>query len=195
VRDEAEQRGRQRESAVLLVDLQRFHAQQTLAVFEAVDQVNDWLTAGTAKKSLSIAAYSDGSGLGFSWVFPLFIVKNMTIPMTGGYLLHRMYLKGDGLGDFGWMLLYANSASRWVDTYLSAGVEWHNVTNDLGESSSQTDFVLETGLKFRAQIGSTPLKFLSFFTDFWGIRAGIKNYGFFDIDQLTYVLEVGAGSF
>jgi hypothetical protein len=68
-------------------------------------------------------------------------------------------------------------------------------TDDLGESSLQTDFVLETGLKFRAQIGSTPLKFLSFFTDFWGIRAGIKNYGFFDIDQLTYVLEVGAGSF
>jgi len=168
---------------------------EELSGFEAVDQVNDWLTAGTAKKSLSIAAYSDGSGLGFSWVFPLFIVKNMTIPMTGGYLLHRMYLKGDGLEDFGWMLLYANSASRWVDTYLSAGAEWHSVTDDLGESSMRTDFVLETGLKFRAQIGSSPLKFLSFFTDFWGIRAGIKNYGFFDIDQLTYVLEVGAGSF
>jgi hypothetical protein len=30
-------------------------------------------------------------------------------------------------------------------------------------------------------------------TDFWGVRIGIKNYGFFDIDKLTYVLEFGAG--
>jgi len=168
---------------------------EELSDVEAVNQVNDWLNEGTAKKSLSVAAYADGSSVGFSWVFPLFVVKNMTIPMTGGYLLHRMYLKGDDLGDFGWMLLYANSASRWIDSYLSAGVEWHSVTDDLGVSSNRTDFVLETGLKFRAQIGSTPIKFLSFFTDFWGVRAGIKNYGFFDIDRLTYVLEVGAGSF
>ena len=94
-------------------------AVEELSGIAGVDQVNSWLTSGTAKKSLSIAAYGDGSGVGFSWVFPLFIVKNLTIPMSGGYLLHRMYLKGDGLGDFGWMLLYANSASRWVDTYLS----------------------------------------------------------------------------
>ena len=168
---------------------------EELSGVKAVDQVNTWLTSGTAKKSLSIAAYGDGSGIGFSWVFPLFIVKNMTIPMSGGYLLHRMYLKGDNLGDFGWMLLYANSASRWVDTYFSAGVEWYSETDDAGVVDERTDFVLETGLKFRAQIGSTPLKFLSFFTDFWGFRVGIKNYGFADIDRLTYVLEIGAGSF
>ncbi len=162
---------------------------------KAVAQVDDWLKSGTAKKSLSIAAYGDGSGVGFSWVFPFFIVKNLTIPMSGGYLLHRMYLKGPSLGDFGWMLLYANSASRWVDTYFSAGVEWYTETDDAGLDDNRTDFVLETGLKFRGQIGSTPLKFLSFFTDFWGFRMGIKNYGFADIDRLTYVLEVGAGSF
>ncbi len=166
-----------------------------LSGVKGLDQIDTWLTEGTVKKSLSIAAYADGSGAGFSWVFPLFIVKNMTIPMTGGYLLNRMYVKGPNLEDFGWMLLYANSASRWIDTYLSAGVEWHTVEDDLGVSRDQTDFVLETGLKFRAQIGHSPVKFLSFFTDFWGVRAGIKNYGFFDIDQLTYVLEVGAGSF
>jgi len=170
-------------------------AVEELSGIKGLDQVNSWLTSGTAKKSLSIAAYSDGSRIGFSWVFPLFIVKNMTIPMSGGYLLHRMYLKGDNLGDFGWMLLYANSASRWVDTYFSAGVEWYSETDDVGVVDNRTDFVLETGLKFRAQIGSTPLKFLSFFTDFWGVRVGIKNYGFHDIERLTYVLEIGAGSF
>ena len=170
-------------------------AVEELSGVKAVDQINNWLVSGTAKKSLSIAAYGDGSGIGFSWVFPLFIVKNMTVPMSGGYLLHRMYLKGDNLGDFGWMLLYANSASRWVDTYFSAGVESYSETDDAGVVDDRTDFVLETGLKFRAQIGSTPLKFLSFFTDFWGFRVGIKNYGFADIDRLTYVLEIGAGSF
>ena len=29
----------------------------------------------------------------------------------------------------------------------------------------------------------TPLKFLSVFTDYWGIRAGIKNRGFWSIDE------------
>ncbi len=163
---------------------------------KALSQAQNWIDAGAAKKSLSIALYADGNGVGVSWVFPFFIVKNLTVPMSGGYLLHRMYLTGDDLGDFGWMLLYANSASRWVDTYFSAGAEWQqNVVDEDGEVSDRTDFVLETGLKFRAQIGSTPLKFLSFFTDFWGFRVGIKNYGFADIDRLTYVLEIGAGSF
>ena len=87
-----------------------------------------------------------------------------------------------------------NSASRWFDTYFAAGAEWHNVGTDQNVDI-ETDFVLETGLKFRAQIGHSPIKFLSFLTDFWGFRMGIKNYGFTDIDHLTYVVELGAGSF
>jgi hypothetical protein len=159
-------------------------------------QLEGWVESGIAKKSLSIAAYADGGkNLGVSWVFPFFVVKNLEIPMSGGYLLHRMYLTGDRMRDFGWMALYANSASRWFDTYFAAGAEWQKPLNEDGTRSHRTDFVLETGIKFRAQIGHSPLKFLSFFTDFWGVRAGIKNYGFFDIDRLTYVLELGAGSF
>jgi hypothetical protein len=38
------------------------------------------------------------------------------------------------------------------------------------------------------------LRFLPF-TDFWGIRMGLKNRGFWDIERLTYVFEIGAGSF
>ena len=153
----------------------------------------DWLDAGALKRSFSISFYTDGRA-GFSWSFPFFVVKNLNVPMTGGYILHRMYAKGYQLRDFGWTALYAPSASRWVDTYLAAGVEWHEVIPE-GESDIKADFILETGLKFRAQIGSTPLRFLTFLTDFWGVRLGIKNYGGFDIDRLTYVVEVGAGSF
>ena len=129
-----------------------------------------------------------------SWTFPFFVRKNMTVPMTGGYLMHRMYLKGPNLRDYGWTLLYANSASRWFDPYIAAGVEWHDVTES-GVKSRRTDFVLDAGFKFRTQIGQTPLKFLSVLTEFWGLRVGIKNYGFFDIDRFAYVIELGAGSF
>ena len=80
-----------------------------------------------------------------------------------------------------------------MDTYLAAGVEWDTQTID-GTSNRDADFVLETGFKFRANISRTPLRFLTFFTDFWGVRAGIKNTGFFDIDRLTYVFEIGAGA-
>jgi hypothetical protein len=57
------------------------------------------------------------------------------------------------------------------------------------------DFVFETGLKFRVNVEHSPLKFLGFLTPYWGLRAGIKNRGFFDVNRLTYVLELGAGSF
>jgi hypothetical protein len=153
-----------------------------------------FVTEGTALKSLSIAFRADGD-LGFSFVFPFFIVKHLSDPMTGGYIVHRMYLKDEKLRDFGWMLLYTPSASRWVDTYLAAGAERDREVDSLGVSTDEWDFVFETGLKFRVNMAHTPLKFLTVFTDYWGFRAGIKNRGFWDISNLTYVFEVGAGSF
>jgi hypothetical protein len=152
----------------------------------------DWVDADKAVKSLAISLYADGD-LGFAWVFPLFIVKNMEVKVSGGFLVWRMYAKDDHLQDFGWMLMYANSASRWIDSYLAMGAEWDREVVD-GVKSTQTDFVLETGIKFRVNVTTSALKFLSFATDFWGFRAGVKNYGFFDIDRLTYVLEFGAGA-
>ncbi len=122
----------------------------------------------------------------------MFIVKNFEDPLTGGFLVWRMYLK-DKLRDFGWMLLYTPSASRWIDTYFAAGVEWDSQVID-GTRSKDANFVLETGIKFRANISTSPLRFLTFFTDFWGLRVGIKNKGFFDIERFTYVLEIGAGA-
>jgi hypothetical protein len=164
-----------------------------MGTFNSVDEAFGWIDAGTFKRSLSIALYTDGR-LGFTWAFPFFIVKNFQLSMSGGYIMHRMYLKGNNLDDFGWMALYSPSASRWIDSYFAAGVEWHDVGTG-GTRDIKADFVLETGLKLRAQIGHSPIKFLSFLTDFWGVRFGIKNYGFTDIDHLTYVVELGAGSF
>ncbi len=158
-----------------------------------MDQFVDWVDAGAVEKSLAIALYTDGQGAGVSWVFPFFILKNLEDPLTGGFLVWRMYLK-DRLRDFGWMLLYAPSASRWIDTYLAAGVEWDSQLVN-GTRRRDADFVFETGLKFRANISGTPLKFLTLFTDFWGLRLGIKNTGFFDIERFTYVFEIGAGAF
>ena len=164
-----------------------------------VQEVYQWLDAGLALKSFAISLRADGD-LGLSFVFPLLIVKNVEDPMTGGFLVHRMYLKDRGLRDFGWMLMYTPSASRWVDTYFAAGVEFDK--NDVSPpptdpneptTTHSTDFVMETGLKFRVNITKSPLKFLSFLTEFMGFRAGIKNTGFFDISRLTYVLEFGAG--
>jgi hypothetical protein len=55
--------------------------------------------------------------------------------------------------------------------------------------------VFETGVKFRVNINETPVKVLHHFTDYWGLRLGIKNRGFPSINKLTYVFEFGAGSF
>ena len=171
-------------------DWPRIDAKSELSQFTA------FLEAGTVVRSLAIAFRADGD-LGFSFVFPLFIVKNFEDPLTGGFLVWRMYLKDENLRDFGWMIMYTPSASRWIDTYFSTGVEWDTepVAGGDGESETKAFFTLETGIKFRAQIGHSPLKFLTFLTDFWGVRFGVLNKGFFDIEQLTYVIEFGAGAF
>jgi hypothetical protein len=160
---------------------------------ETAEDVLDWVDEGSVVKSLAISLYTDGD-LGFAFVFPFFIVKNLETNISGGFLVWRLYLKDEGLRDFGAMLMYAHSASRWIDNYFALGYEWYNEDLEGGGVQSFDDFVLETGLKFRVQLGTSPLKFLTFLTDFWGFRAGIKNYGFTDIDRLTYVLEFGAGA-
>jgi len=165
----------------------------------SLDEFSEWVGEGRVLKSLSISFRADGD-LGFSFVFPFFIVANFEDPMSGGFIVHRMYLKDKSLRDFGWMLLYTPSASRWIDSYFAAGAEWD--TYDLKEpdpngkmTDLKIDFVLETGIKFRVNItkAPTPLKYLGSLTEYWGLRAGIKNTGGFDIKRLTYVLEVGAG--
>jgi hypothetical protein len=154
----------------------------------------DWAEEGTALRSFAISALYDGA-LGFSWVFPFFIVKNFEVGISGGWIVHRMYLKDEGLRDFGWQAMYTNSASRWFDGYFGAGVEWDasRTAEDPNVWETETDFVLETGFKFRANLEA--VKWLSWLTPFWGVRFGIKNYGFANIDRLTYVMEFGAGAF
>jgi hypothetical protein len=162
-----------------------------------VHDVSEWASAleeGAVLKSLSIAVMADGD-VGLSWVFPFFVVKHLEDPLSGGYIVQRMYATASGRREFGWMALYTPSASRWHDTYLAAGAEYAHSRNAAGNDVANWDFVFETGLKFRVNITQSPLKFLSLFTDFWGMRAGIRNRGFFEIQHLTYVLEFGAGSF
>ena len=114
--------------------------------------------------------------------------------MLGGFLVWRGYFKDVNLQDFGLQVLYTPSASRWFDTYFALGAEWdEEVVDDI--RTKKTWFVMETGLKFRANISSSPIKFLGFLTDFWGVRLGIRNYGALAIDHLVYVAEFGAGVF
>ena len=166
------------------------------------------LEEGSIVKSLSVAFRADGD-LGLTFVFPLLLIKNFEVDVSGGYIVHRMYIKDQGFRDFGWQLMYTPSASRWFDTYFAAGVEFdaEDVVqlddngdpillpdgSTLREKEVDTDFTLETGVKFRANLGGSALKFLNFLTDFWGLRFGVLNKGFFDISKLTYVFEIGAG--
>ena len=103
----------------------------------------------------------------------------------------------DDLRDASWILNYTPSASRWIDTYFSAGAEWDKEPAPEGSEkklTTTTDFVLETGLKFRVNLTHSPFKFLTAVTDFRGVRFGVKNNGFFDINKFRYVVEFGAGT-
>jgi hypothetical protein len=154
----------------------------------------DWWEAGNLIKSLAVAARVDNGQWGIAFGFPLLIAKNVEAPLVGGWLVNRIYLQDKSLRDFGYNVLYTPSASRFLDPYFALGFEIDRYdipgTNTVGK---RTDFVFETGIKFRGNVKFSPLKFLSVLTEFWGARVGIKNRGFMDIEELTYVFEIGAG--
>lgn len=151
-----------------------------------------WLEDQDFSKSLSIAYRYDGQS-GVAMAFPLFVVKNFEVSLTGGWLLNRVYIETD---RWAWTLLYTSSASNWMGSYFSAGLEWDDVRNQADSTTSEVAyFVGELGMKFRVNMVHTPAKFLAKITDFWGIRTGVKATGGFDIKQLSYVIEVGAGTF
>lgn len=159
--------------------------------------VTRWMDEERFINSLSIAYRYDGLNHGsrdhtggLSFAFPLLIVKNVADPVAGGWFVNRVYLKDKHLRDISWNLLYTTSASRWVDGYFAVGWEWDE--DDFGDV--HTDMMTETGVKFRLNMGHTPLSFLTMLgTDFWGVRVGIKNKGIFNFESMGYAIEVGAG--
>ena len=157
-----------------------------------IDMVVRTLLSESFTKSVGVAYRYDGRH-GVSFVFPLLIVKNVEESLTGGWLVNRIYIRSrPGVNDYAWNMLYTPSASRWMDPYFSLGVEIEN--EEIGDRTDTTaHFAFETGVKFRGNLAHTPLKFMTFLTDFWGLRAGLKYLGFAAVDDLSFVVEVGAG--
>ena len=157
---------------------------------DALSDLRDWASAEAFVKTVSVAYRYDGDN-GVSFTFPLFVVRAYNEPMGGGWINNRLYLKDDGLRDLGWQLQYTSSASRWVDPYFSAGVEWDE--RDAGGTVAYG--VFEQGLRFRVNVVHSPLKFAAKLTDFWGVRFGLKARGLFPVSDWNAVVEVGAGTF
>ena len=136
---------------------------------DTLEKFGDWMSDDSWVKSFSLALRIDGN-LGISFMFPFFVFKNFEEPMGGGYILHRVYLTGDKLDEWGYTAVYTPSASRWVDFYTGLGFENRVDINPDGTSDSRYDFLYETGLKFRVNIMHTPLKLGRHLgTDFWGV--------------------------
>jgi len=156
-----------------------------------------WMDEERFISSLSIAFRYDGlnygekeTAAGISFMFPLLVIKNVSDPIAGGWLVNRIYLKDDNFRDIAWNIVYTTSASRWVDGYFAYGWEW----DDDGLGTTHYDPMTETGFKFRVDMSHTPLKFLSKLgTNFWGVRIGLKNKGIWNFDSMGYALEFGAG--
>jgi len=156
----------------------------------SLKDVGRWLEEEDFVKSLSIAYRYDGLS-GISFVFPLLILKNVEDPVGGGWLLNRIILKDKKMRDFSWNLLYTTSASRWIDGYFTLGWEWDN-----DGTSTTSHFMTETGVKIRGNLSHSPFRFLSKLgTDFWGLRLGLRSWGFAGFDKLGYIVEIGAGTF
>jgi hypothetical protein len=158
-----------------------------VAEYNTAKKFEQWAETENFLKSVSVAYRYDGND-GISFAFPLLVVKSVSDPIGGGWLVNRIYLKDKDLRDLSYNILYTSSASRWIDGYFTAGWEW-----DDDGTSVTTHAMTEVGIKMRFNMGSSPLKFLTGLTDFWGVRLGVKNLGIWEWDHIGYAMEVGAG--
>lgn len=157
--------------------------------YDGLERFTSWLDTESFVKSVGLAFRYDGQP-GLSVVFPLLVVKNVSDPIGGGWLVNRVYLKDTRLRDLSWNLLYTTSASRWIDGYFAIGWEW-----DDDGTRTHTHGMTEAGIKLRFNMKESPLKPLAKITDFWGVRMGVKNLGIWEWDHIGYAVEVGAGAF
>lgn len=155
--------------------------------------IDNWFEDEMYIRSFAFAFRAGRNEYGLCISFPLLLVKNVEAPLIGGWIVNRIYFQDKFLRDFGYSMLYTPSASRFMDPYLSAGFEIDEEVNSEGKTTTEWKPVMETGLKFRANVSYSPLKFLRFISPFWGFRVGIKNTGFPLIKELNYIFEFGAG--
>ncbi len=181
------------------------HQWPKISKVAGLGKIKQWAKEEKSYRSLSLAYRWDETQR-LSLAIPLLIFKNVEAPKTGGWIYNKFYI-----GDFnnfvkspsfefenllGHQITYSSSASRWVDTYLGVGYEIFDENPDPNILKYKTFLVSEVGIKFRVNIGKTPLKFLRHLgTDFWGIKAGWKNLGFSPFVNSGFVIEIGAGAF
>ena len=167
--------------------------------------VKQWIKEKKKYNSLSLAyRWDDAQQIGLA--FPLFLLKNVEAPKTGGWIYNKLYFGDfgnvirDANFDFekllGHQITYSSSASNWIDAYFGLGYEIFDTGDNTGRPDYKTFFVSEAGIKFRVNIAKTPIRFLRYLgTDFWGIRLGWKNVGFSPFVESGFVIEIGAGVF
>ena len=176
-----------------LMKSKKYHNWPIINEANTAKVVGDFLKEENFLNSLGFNYRYDGQH-GFSVVFPLLIVKSVHEPLSGGWLVQRLYFKGPHLRDIGHNILYTPSGSRWIDPYFAIGYEVDRSTAEIIGSSAKWDLTLETGIKLRVNFEHTPLKFLRRLgTKFWGLRTGIQYVGFSEIEKLRFAIELGAG--
>jgi len=157
------------------------------------------------RKSFTIA-YRKDAGSNYVLYAPLLLFKNVSAPMTGGWLVNKFYFgNGDLIEEpgqnntiiasrnntsFGHMITHISSASRWLDNYFGAGYEINDYDVRKNLHRYKVDFTAEYGFKIRANL---KLKMLSKNPRFIGIRVGYQVTGFNPVKRSGLIFEIGAG--
>ena len=184
--------------------LKRIIEDKGYPVWPEVTEYSEFRNLG---RTLYDDAFRRSYGLGYRYdgyskiyvTFPLLVIRNVEAPVIGGWFAWTVDTNVRTLGGefrrLSQRLMYTPSASRWLDSYVAVGYEYqHHVQPDT--SFYKTDFVFEVGVKIRGSIAKTPVSFLKHLgTDFWGIRVGIRSYGFHDFKTTRFIGEIGTGAF
>jgi hypothetical protein len=187
----------ERERLVRIMQEQRFGLDQPPGQHE-VGSVNRALSDLSLPDSwLSASLRVTNRRLGAAFIFK-------GLDLRQGWIVPRVTVSDrDATGE----ALFTPSASRWADYYFSGGVrrqfvttrETRTIDTEQGRREVEIlvppnwDFVVETGVKFRAQIPRKMRPFMLGYS-FGGMRFGLQALGFSHVDEFRFIWEIGAGA-
>lgn len=160
----------------LLKDVKDYIVEDNLKIKEEYEPIipNDFT------KTLSMV-YRYNEGHCFDISIPLLFLKNVEMPVIYGWIVNKL---GFNFNKKVWFynLQYSSSASRFIDPYISAGIQFSN--------HIKPEYIIEGGGKIRVKFKWSPFLMQAGVGFSYNLTTNIEQ-----IKKISTVFEIGVGGF
>lgn len=160
----------------LIGDVEDYIVEDNLNIKENSEPI---ITNDFTKTLSMVYRYNEGHCFDFS--IPLLFLKNVEMPVIYGWIVNKL---GFNFNKKVWFynLQYSSSASRFIDPYFSAGIQFSN--------HIKPEYIIEGGGKIRVKFKWSPFLMQAGVGFSYNLTTNIEQ-----IKKISTVFEIGVGGF